>query len=126
MCNVARLLCGTRRCAGPTEGPLQGRKRLLDGLFADHLGYYLLPAVESLVGDAIPLAEVHNILDRIEPEATKFLATAEMIRRDIQERPITKGQVDALYRLVEDMLRLFTEVHFSTNREAGLRTYAKQ
>ena len=62
-----------------------------------------------------PVAEVHNILDRIEPEATKFLATAEMIRRDIQGRPITKRQVDALYRLVEDMLRLFTAVHFSTN-----------
>ena len=30
-CYVARLLCGTRRCAGPTEGPLQGRKRLLGG-----------------------------------------------------------------------------------------------
>ena len=23
--------CGTRRCAGPTEGPLQGQKRLLGG-----------------------------------------------------------------------------------------------
>jgi hypothetical protein len=108
----------------PCEFRSWGRK--LPHILANHLGYYLLPAVESLVGDGIPVAEVHNILNRIEPEATKFLTTAEMIRRDIQGRPITKRQVDALYRLVEDMLRLFTAVDFSTNREAGLRTYAKQ
>jgi hypothetical protein len=93
---------------------------------ADDLGYYLLPAVESLVGDGISTAEVHNILSRIEPEVTKSLEAAETIMRDVQGRPLKNRQVDALYRLVVDMLRLFTAVQFSTNREAGLRTYAQQ
>jgi len=108
----------------PKEFWSWGRK--LPHILADDLGYYLLPAVESLVGDGIPVTEVYNILDRIEPEATKFLATAEIIRLDIQGRPTTKRQVAALSRLVEDMLRLFTAVHFSTNRDAGVRAHAKK
>ena len=108
----------------PKEFRSWGRK--LPHILADDLGYYLLPAVESLVGDGIPTAEVHNILSRIEPEVTKSLKTADTIMSDIQGRPLKNRQVDALYRLVVDVLRLFTAVQFSTNREAGLRAYAQQ
>jgi len=108
----------------PYEFRSWGRK--LPHILADDLGYYLLPAVENLVGDRIPAAEVYDILDRIKPDYENYLQTTETIRLDIQGQPLKNRQVDALYRLVEDILRLFTAVHFSTNREAGLRTYAKQ
>ena len=108
----------------PNEFRRWGRK--LPHILADDLGYHLRPAVESLIGDGIPAAEVRNIVKRIEPEVTKYLKTAEAIRRDIQGQPLKNRDLDALYCLLMDMLRLFTAVHFSSNRKANLRTYIQQ
>jgi hypothetical protein len=108
----------------PNEFRSWGRK--LPHILADDLGYYLLPAVERLVGDGIPTAEVHNILSRIEPEVTKSLETADTIMSDIQGRPLKNRQVDALYRLVVDVLRLFTAVLFSADKQASLSTPTQQ
>ena len=108
----------------PKEFWSWGRK--LPHILADDLGYYLLPAVESLVGDGMPTAVVHNILSRIEPEVTKSLETADTIMSDIQGRPLKNRQVDALYRLVVDVLRLFTAVLFSADKQASLSTPTQQ
>ena len=108
----------------PKEFRSWGRK--LPHILADDLGYYLLPAVESLVGDGMPTAEVHNILSRIEPEVTKSLEAAETIMRDVQGRVLTNRQVAALHRLVVDMLRVFTAVLFSADKQASLSTPTQQ